>query len=159
MPARVPPRFVVRTTIATLAMVAGVLTVVFAGFTINVRDRVRSAVSDKFDAGQRMLSSLEKRRARELASQVATLAENPTLKAAVDTYHAEFGGTHTPFRREMLATIARELDKLAVRTEPDVLAVTDPSGAVLAVSGRHGAAWPLTPQMEPTREGDRKSVV
>ena len=152
MAARTPPRFVVRTTIATLVMVAGVLTVVFAGFTINVRDRVRSAVSDKFDAGQRMLSLLEQRRARELASQVATLAENPTLKAAVDTYHAELGGTNPPFRREMLATIARELEKLAVRIEPDVLAVTDPSGTVLAVSGRRTADWPLTRHVEPTRE-------
>jgi HD-GYP domain-containing protein (c-di-GMP phosphodiesterase class II) len=148
----VPPRFVVRTTLATLVMVAGVLTVVFAGFTINVRDRVRSAVSDKFDAGQRMLSSLEKRRARELASQVATLAENPTLKAAVDTYHAELGGTNHPFRRDMLATIARELEKLAARIEADVLAVTDPSGTVLAVAGRRTADWPVTGQMEPARD-------
>ena len=36
-----------------------------------------------------MLSALEQRRARELGAQVATLAENPTLKAAVDTYQAE----------------------------------------------------------------------
>ncbi len=109
-------------------------------------------MSDKFDAGQRMLSSLEQRRARELSSQVATLAENPTLKAAVDTYHAELGGANTPFRREMLATIARELEKLAVRIEPDVLAVTDPSGTVLAVSGRRTADWPLAGQVEPARD-------
>ena len=44
----------------------------------------------------------------------------------------------------MLATIARELEKLAARIEPDVLAVTDPSGTVLAVSGRRTADWPLT---------------
>ena len=35
---RQPPRFVVRTTIATLVMVAVVLTAVFVGLTINVRD-------------------------------------------------------------------------------------------------------------------------
>ena len=70
--------------------------------------------------------------------QVATLAENPTLKAAVDTYQAEHGTANAAFRREMLATIDRELDKLAARIGPDVLAVTDPSGVVLAVAGRRG---------------------
>ena len=46
LPARpAPPRFVVRTTVATLIMVAGVLTVVFVGVTLNVRERVRGAVA------------------------------------------------------------------------------------------------------------------
>ena len=58
-----------------------------------------------------MLSALEQRRARELSVQVATLAENPTLKAAVDTYQSELGTANAPFRREMLATIDRELEK------------------------------------------------
>ena len=79
-----PPRFVVRTTIATLMMVAVVLTAVFVSVTLNVRERVRDSVTDKLDAGQRMLSALEQRRVRELSTQVATLAENPTLKAALD---------------------------------------------------------------------------
>ena len=42
-----PPRFVVRTTIATLVMVAGVLTTVFVGVTLNVRERVNGTVRDK----------------------------------------------------------------------------------------------------------------
>ena len=67
-----PPRFVVRTTVATLIMVAGVLTTVFAGVAFNVRERVRGAVADKLEAGQRMLSALEQRRTRELSVQVAT---------------------------------------------------------------------------------------
>jgi putative nucleotidyltransferase with HDIG domain len=143
MPARVPPRFVVRTTIATLVMVAGVLTTVFVGVAVDVRTRVRAAVTDKLEAGQRMLSALEERRGRELSVQVATLAENPTLKAAVDTYQAELGTANSTFRREMLATIQRELDKLATRIGPDVLAVTDPAGLVLAVSGRRWNDWPV----------------
>ena len=98
-----PPRFVVRTTVATLIMVAGVLTAVFVGVALDVRERVRGAVRDKLDAGQRMLSALEERRAQELSVQVATLAENPTLKAAVDTYQAEIGTANAGFRREMLA--------------------------------------------------------
>jgi putative nucleotidyltransferase with HDIG domain len=135
-----PPRFVVRTTVATLVMIAVVLTAVFATMTINVRQRVRSVVSEKLEAGQRMLSALEQRRARELDIQVATLAENPTLKAALDTYQSEHNNA---FKNEMLATVARELDKLAQRINPDVLAVTDPSGRVLAAAGRRKDDWSL----------------
>ena len=106
-----PPRFVVRTTIATLMMIAVVLTAVFVSFTIEVRDRVRAGVADKLEAGQRMLSALEQRRARELNTQVATLAENPTLKAALDTYHSEGGSADWAFRDELLTTVTRELEK------------------------------------------------
>src|SRR5688572_449836 len=102
---RQPPWFVVRTTIATLLMVAVVLTAVFVSVTINVRERVRSSVTDKLDAGQRMLFALEQRRAREMAIQVSTLAENPTLKAALDTYHSERDPSSAAYRGEMLATI------------------------------------------------------
>jgi HAMP domain-containing protein len=144
-----PPRFVVRTTVATLIMVAGVLTAVFVGVALNIRERVRGSVADKLEAGQRMLSELEHRRARELTVQVATLAENPTLKAAVATYKLE-GNTPNPrFKRGMLAAIERELEKLAARTATDVLAVTDASGKVLAVGGRRDADWPLQARVMP----------
>jgi putative nucleotidyltransferase with HDIG domain len=131
-----PPRFVVRTTIATLVMVAAVLTAVFVGVTLSVRDRVRGVVAEKLEAGQRMLSALEQRRAQELTVQVATLAENPTLKAALDTYQAEQETADEDSQRALLATVERELRKLADRVGPDVLAVTDASGRVLAAAGR-----------------------
>ena len=134
-------------------MVAGVLTTVFVGVTLDVRERVRGAVRDKLDAGQRMLSALERRRARELSVQVGTLAENSTLKAAVDTYQAELGTANATFRREMLATIDRELEKLAARIGPDVLAVTDPSGVVLAVAGRRSADWPVQARVRAREDG------
>ena len=148
-----PPRFVVRTTVATLVMVAGVLTTVFVGVTLNVRERVNGTVREKLDAGQRMLSALEQRRALELSAQVGMLAENPTLKAAVDTYQADLGSANPTFRREILATIDRELEKLAARIGPDVLAVTDPSGAVLAVAGRRGADWPVEMKVHARSDG------
>jgi putative nucleotidyltransferase with HDIG domain len=154
-----PPRFVVRATVATLVMVAGVLTAVFVGVTLNVRDRVRGAVAEKLEAGQRMLSELELRRARELTIQVETLAENPTLKAAVDTYQAEGGSSNAHFRREMLATIDRELTKVAARVQPDVLAVTDSSGMVLAVAGRRSADWPLRARVRASHDGSGAAYV
>jgi putative nucleotidyltransferase with HDIG domain len=90
---------------------------------------------------------------------VATLAENPTLKAALDTYQAELGSANATFRRDMLTTIARELDKLAARIEPDVLAVTDTSGTVLTVAGRSSADWPLQGQVRTALDGAGSAYV
>jgi HD-GYP domain-containing protein (c-di-GMP phosphodiesterase class II) len=156
---RLPPRFVVRTTIATLAMVAVVLTAVFVSVTINVRDRVRLAATDKLDAGQRMLSALEQRRIRELSIQAETLAENPTLKAALDTYQSERDSTLAAFRADMLTTVERELEKLADRIDPDVIAVTDQAGHVLAAAGRRKTEWPLHSVVRPSVDGEGDAYV
>ena len=84
-----PPRLVVRTSFATLATVAVLLSAVFVVVTLDVRERVRAEVTDKLEVGQRMLSALEDRRGDDLAAQVAMLAENSTLKAALDIYQSE----------------------------------------------------------------------
>jgi hypothetical protein len=120
---RTPPRLVSRTTVFTFAVVACVLSAVFIAVTLNQREYVRASVVEQLEAGQRMLSALEHRRARELSAQVATLAENPTLKAAMDTYRSELKAGDPVSRRELLATIEKELTKVADRTQPDVLAV------------------------------------
>ncbi len=154
-----PPRFVVRTAIATLTMVVFVLSAVFIGVTLNIRERVRNHVADKLEAGQRMLSALEQRRARELSAQVATLAENPTLKAALDTYQAEIANANQAARRELLLTVDRELEKLAARIPSDVLAVTDSSGAVLTVAGRRGGDWPMNTIVQARHDGNGAAYV
>ena len=97
-----PPRFVVRTTVATLIMVAGVLSAVFVAFALHVRERVRDAVSDKLDAGQRMLSALEQRRERELGVQVATIAGNPDAPNCGRHIQAGARATEPRYRRGML---------------------------------------------------------
>ena len=102
-------------------------------------------VVEKLAAGQRMLSALEQRRARELGALVATLAENPTLKAAIDTYRAEQATADRESNRELLATVEGELKKIADRTRPDVLAVTSSSGKILAISGHRKADWISNP--------------
>jgi putative nucleotidyltransferase with HDIG domain len=146
-----PPRLVVRTTLGTFAVVAFVLSAVLGGIAIEGSRYVRSTVSDKLAAGQRMLSALEQRQSRELQAQVAMLAENPTLKAAIDIYAAELTRQDAAPRAELLATIQRELEKLAARIQPDVVAVSDPSGIVLAAAGRRAADWPNTMPVVPSR--------
>jgi putative nucleotidyltransferase with HDIG domain len=143
MTPRTPPRLVVRTTVATFAVVAFVLSAVLIALGFNLRESVRDGVTDKLAAGQRMLSALEARRARELSAQVGTLAENPTLKAAIDTHRAELRAGDQASRRDLLATIEGELKKIADKTQPDVLAVRSPGGDLLALAGRRKAEWPV----------------
>jgi putative nucleotidyltransferase with HDIG domain len=137
-----PLRFVTRTLLVTLATVAFVLSAVLLVVTLKVRDRARAGVVDKLETGQLLLGALEDRRARELHAQVEMLAENSTLKAALDTYQTELHTTSAAGRQELVATIARELDKLAARILPDVLEVRGQSGTMLAVAGRRAVEWP-----------------
>ena len=104
-----------------------------------------------------MLSEIEKRQSRELQAQVDILAESPTLKAALDTYQSELAVSNASSRAELILTIERELAKLAARIQPDVLAVTDPAGNVLATAGRYRNDWPRF--MTPPTAKDRESMV
>ena len=137
-----PPRLVVRTSIATFAVVAFLLSAVLALVAVEGSKYIRTMVSARLAAGQRMLSALEQREARELQAQVAVLAESPTLKAAVDTYQSERTPSGASRRAELVDTIDNELEKVSARVQPDVLAVSDPAGAVLATAGRRGGDWP-----------------
>ena len=140
-PRPTPPRFVTRTLIATLATVAFVLSAVLLLVTLSVRGQVRQSVVERLETGQRLLVTLEQRRLEDLRRQVSTLAESSTLKAALDTYRAERRTTSPEVRSQLVATVGRELDKLAARLEADVVAARDPDGEVIAVAGRHGETW------------------
>src|SRR5688572_5813185 len=153
MPRATPPRFVTRTLLVTLATVAFVLSAVLLAVAVKVHDRVRAGVADKLETGQRLLAALEERRARELQAQVAMLAENSTLKAALDTYQTELKTTSAAGRQDLVATIARELDKLGARIQADVLEIRDQSGAVLGVSGRRAGRWPADARVSAASAG------
>ena len=149
-----PPRLVVRTSVAMFSVVAIVLTAVLLLIAIQGSGYVRGTVTDKLESAQSMLSALEQRQSREMLAQVKVVAESPTLKAAVDTYQAEIRRSDASTRAELIRTIERELEKLAARIQPDVLAVTDPAGNVLAVAGRYRDSWPsfVAPPTTPDRE-------
>ena len=151
------PRLVVRTSLAMFAVVTLVLTAILLVIAIQGSRIVRETVIEKLAAGQRMLSEIEKRQSRELQAQVDILAESPTLKAALDTYQSELAMSNASSRAELILTIERELAKLAARIQADVLAVTDPSGNVLATAGRYRNDWPRF--MTPPTAKDRESMV
>ena len=136
------PRFVTRTMATTFATVVFIVAAVLLAVTLIVRDRMRTTVMDHLTAQQGVLRTLEQRRMAEMQSQAVTLAESPTVKAAMDTYHAESRLTGGEGRTDLLDTVARQLDDLASRIRPDIIAVTDPAGLVVAAAGRRRTDWP-----------------
>jgi hypothetical protein len=69
----------------TYSTVAAILAVVFIVLIVDMRDRVRSSETEKLLVSERIFTALEARRQQEQLATSTTLAENPTLKAALDT--------------------------------------------------------------------------
>lgn len=138
---RRPPRLVVKAVAVTFGTVALLLVLVFLVVRMSVRDQVRRTVTQNLDISQRMLGALESRRLHELRMQAGTLAENPTLKAAMDTYVAEQPQAGSAAGARLLSTIQRELDKLSARVDTDAVSIATPDGTMLAVTGRLASAW------------------
>jgi putative nucleotidyltransferase with HDIG domain len=88
-----------------------------------------------------------------------TLAENPTLKAALDTYFTEgqFAGLAPDQERSLRETVARETEKLALLTDVDVLAIVDTTGAVFVSAGTARQAWPQGQRL-PLLAGDQPAL-
>jgi putative nucleotidyltransferase with HDIG domain len=138
---KTPPRLVARTLTVTFVMVAVILTVVFIVITLDVRDRVRAAETDKLRVSERVFSALETKRQQDQVAAMATLAEHPTLKAALDTYFTErrFSGSSD---EQLRGTVMGETAKLAMQTPADVLAVVESDGKIFASAGPAAARWP-----------------
>jgi putative nucleotidyltransferase with HDIG domain len=132
----------VKTLAVTFATVAVLLVVLFLVVTVLLRDQVRQAVTANLESSQRIFAALETRRQRELRTQAATLAENPTLKAAVDTYSAEADTSDDASRAQLVATIERELDKVAAPLDSDAIVLADSRQRTLAAAGRLADRWP-----------------
>ena len=122
-------------------MVAVILTVVFVVVTLDARDRVRAAETDKLRVSENVFSALETKRQQDQVAAMTTLAENPTLKAALDTYFTErrFSGSSD---EQLRATVMGETVKLAVQTPADVLAVVETNGRIFTSAGPAAGRWP-----------------
>jgi putative nucleotidyltransferase with HDIG domain len=136
------PRLLTRALVSTFLTVALVLGAVFAVLSLRVRDQVRQSVADNLASAQQVFERVEARRQQDLRASVATLAENPTLKAALDTWLTERATANERTSNELLATVQREADKLANRVSADVLAIADGSRRVVASGGKLAASWP-----------------
>lgn len=135
------PRLVTRVLAMSFTTAAIVLAAVFVLVSLDARARVRREVADKVDRSQRLFTQVEEQRQHDLFAMASTLAENPTLKAALDTFQAEARYGDRVRRHALVATVQHELDKLARRVPADVLAVTGADGRVLVASGPRADAW------------------
>jgi putative nucleotidyltransferase with HDIG domain len=103
---------------------------------------VRQSVADNLAFAQQIFTRVEARRQQDLRASVATLAENPTLKAALDTWLTERLSANEQTSKELLATVQREAEKIAARVSADVLAIADGDRRIVASGGRLAASWP-----------------
>jgi putative nucleotidyltransferase with HDIG domain len=136
------PRLVTRALVSSFLTVALVLGAVFGVLSWRVREQVRQAVADNLAAAQQVFTSVEARRQQDMRASVATLAENPTLKAALDTWLTERATANEQTSAQLLVTVQREVEKIANRIGADVLAVADGDGRIVASGGRLSASWP-----------------
>jgi putative nucleotidyltransferase with HDIG domain len=138
---RQPPRLLVKTAVAvTLVTVALLLLVVFV-VTLSVREQVRQSVTGNLESTQRLFAALETRRQRDMRAQAETLADSPTLKAALDTYAAYASTANEATRAQLFTTIANELEKVSERVEADAIVLADVRRNTLAAAGRLAGRW------------------
>ena len=134
-----PPHLLTKTLIATFSTSACVLGIVMVVVTFLVERSVQSSVAASLSAVQQVLSSAEQRRGEELLASARALTEQPMLKAALDTYQSEAQwGQPSP---DLLTTLQRETDRLALRSEADLVAILDESGGTLAAGGALSVDW------------------
>jgi putative nucleotidyltransferase with HDIG domain len=138
---RAPRRLVIKALLATFGAMAAVLVIVFVTVLADTRVRVTRAVTANLDAGQRVFATLERERQTALVAQTETLAESPTLKAALDTYQLEARAGRSALTRQLVATVRNELEKISTRLPQDAVVVTDLQGRVVAAAGPHSTAW------------------
>jgi putative nucleotidyltransferase with HDIG domain len=128
----------------TFVTVAIILSVVFIVLMVDTRDRVRASEVEKLSVAEKVFTLLEARRQQEQLAAIATVAENPTLKAALDTYFTESSFTGLPVEQELALrnTVRVEAEKLAALTGADVLAILDATGRVFVSAGPLRDHWP-----------------
>jgi putative nucleotidyltransferase with HDIG domain len=133
------PRLLFKVLGFSFGVTAAILAAVFLVLSWQTRERLTRAIVSNQEASQRRFAELAAQRQREQRLLASTLAENPTLKAAVDTYHAE--SAHRGTTLELVNTIRGELEKLQRTLGAPAMSVTDVDGRVLAAVGPLAPDW------------------
>jgi putative nucleotidyltransferase with HDIG domain len=134
--------------------VAVILLIVFVVLVVDARDRVRAAETAKLEVSANVFTAFESRREQDQNGTIATLAESPTFKAALDTYYTEtrFDASRDQQREQQLRrTVTVELERLARVTAVQVLAILDPNGRVFASVGKQ--KWPIGGRVQLSTRG------
>jgi putative nucleotidyltransferase with HDIG domain len=139
---RPPPRLLVKALTVAFTTVAVLLGVVFVVVTISVRNQVREAVASNLESTQRLFAAVETRRQRELRGRAETLADNASLKAALDTYQSETQANRSTSRSDLLETIDLVLENVAARVDSDAIVLVDLHHVSLGAAGPMADRWP-----------------
>ena len=110
--------------------------VAFVVLSVSIRRNTRELLARTLGQQQSTLSELQQRRLEDLLRTSSLLTEDPTLRAAIETYREE-GGSEGP-RQDLFKTIQNETDRIAAALGADLLVVSDREGHALASSGAPG---------------------
>jgi putative nucleotidyltransferase with HDIG domain len=133
------PRLLVKVLSFAFAVIACVIVAVFLLFSWQTNARLTRTIVENMEASQRRFAGIDARLRREHTLQAIALAENPTLKAAVDTHYSERGNEEE--LGQLRSTIETELAKLQQIMVVPALSITDARGVVLASVGPHRQDW------------------
>ena len=134
------PRLFAKILGASFAVIAAVLMAVWVPLTWQARDRLTTAVVGNLEASHRRFAAEETRRQKEQSLRAKAVAENSTLKAALDTYQLD---QRQGARAESTAqkTLEVELKKLQRLMDVAALVVTNSDGIILASAGPRSGDW------------------
>jgi len=132
----------VKTLTVAFVTVAALLGVVFIVVILSMRNQVRDAVVSNLESTQRLFAAVETRRQQDVRSRAETLADNPTLKAALDTYQSEVQDDATASRADLLETIDLVLENVAARVDSDAIVLVDLHHIALGAAGPMANRWP-----------------
>ncbi|MBI1872966.1 MAG: HD domain-containing protein [Acidobacteria bacterium] len=148
-----PPRLIIRTLAFTFATVAALLIATFVMLTYDLHTRVRRSAGEKLQTAQRVVETIERYRQQELAAWLGSFAQSPALRSAFGAYQqtASNGDGHHD-----QSALQREVERLALQMEADIVAVTDSRNVTIASAGKMLRAWPVSLQVK--LESDSKGM-
>jgi signal transduction histidine kinase/CheY-like chemotaxis protein len=116
-----------------------VIAAAFLGLSLEIRGVTKRFFADALRRNQGALLAVQHRSLQDLLQTSTILTENPTLRAAIQTYRSEPRAGRA-VRTELIETIRREAEGLVAGLGKDLLIVTDDQGQVLASRERRGGA-------------------
>ena len=121
----------VKLILLSAALTVGIVAVMFALLGVTVRTQTRRLLATTLAGQQHRIAEIQGEETRGLLRLSALMTESPTLRAALETYQAEWGSAG-PARTDLLTTIQREVERLAAGLERDLVVVAGVGGMILA---------------------------
>src|SRR5260221_759180 len=138
-PHRVAASLAIKLIVFSVALtVVAVATVLLARNAESPR-RTKTTLAAALARQQRLILTLQTKELEQALRTSTLVTQSPTLRAAMETYLSE-STARGPSRRDLLATIRTETDRIAGEVGRGLLIVTDGRGKVLAASAREGRA-------------------